>query len=120
YRPGLKARERLQKAVHIGQPWNVVRIETQAANAFKEVLVRIPLPAWRDARKQLAPRLLVFVRVQLIGLLDVELALALSGFDEGCLAGGQTGVCRFQNHPTPPNFILAPHYGGVLLKSAAC
>src|SRR5436190_22012259 len=37
YRLGLKARERFQKAVHIGQPWNVVRIETQRANAFKEV-----------------------------------------------------------------------------------
>ena len=87
---GLKSSERTQKAVDIFKPGNAIGIEAQRANALEKVLVRVALPARLHARVQAAPSLVVFVRVEVVGLRDVELTVALRFFYKGCLGCGQT------------------------------
>jgi hypothetical protein len=41
----------------------VARVETKRASPLQEMLVRVLLPARRDARKQFAPRFLVLLQI---------------------------------------------------------
>ena len=70
---GLKSGQWLQETIDIFQARDAIRIQAQRMDALQEMLVGVTIPAWKHARVQLAPSLVILVGVQLVRLLDVEL-----------------------------------------------
>ena len=67
------------------------RIETQRVNARQEMLVGITLPPWFHAGEKTPPGLMIFFRVQFVGLLDEDFAALLGLFDKRRPVRGQAG-----------------------------
>ena len=76
---GLEAGERAQEAVDVARAAGCDPGPGQIVDAFQEMFVRIAVPTGAEPRVELAPCFLVFFGVQVVGLVDEELA-GLFGF----------------------------------------
>src|SRR5579872_2596342 len=97
----LEARQRLKKSVDIFEAWDTVRIQAERTNAFQKVWIGVALPAGEHPLVQLVPGSVVLFRVELVGLRDVELSIALGLLDKRRLSGGEAGRgdrCRVPMH----------------------
>jgi hypothetical protein len=88
--PGGESAERLEELIDFSEPRNALRIEGQALDTFHEFRVRVLFPAWHDPGIQSPPRFLVVIAVQVVGLLDVELAIVAGLLDECGLGRGES------------------------------
>src|ERR1035441_7736403 len=76
---GLESGEGLQPLVDLREARNAVGRQVQRLDTPAEMIVRVTLPAGLNARVELSPRLLVFIRILLVGLVNVQLP-ARAGF----------------------------------------
>jgi hypothetical protein len=87
---GDKATQRRKKLIDVVKSRNSIGRQGQIANAFQKFRVRVLFPARINSRVQLTPRFLVFVTVQVVGLMDKCLARRLRGLDKRGLRGRQS------------------------------
>ncbi len=88
---GFEAGARLQKPVDIGAARHLVGIEVKRLDAFEEAGVGIALPAGPHPLEQPGPGAMVFLAVEVVRLVDVQLTILLGELDKGRLGGGQAG-----------------------------
>ena len=89
-----EAGQRLHEAVDLLQARDARRRQPQLVEPFEEPLVRVAAPAVLHAAEQRAPGRLVLGGVELVRLVDVDVAVRPGLLDEGGLGRGQAGRWR--------------------------
>src|SRR5690606_31341539 len=85
----LESGERAQEAVDVLEPRYRRRIQAEVVDALQEPGIGIAAPAILHPGEEPAPRLVIGLGVELVRLVDVQLAVGLCLLDEGRSGGGE-------------------------------
>lgn len=95
-----KTGERLEKAINIFQTWDAFRIKAEGTDTLQELGIGVFLPAREHTMVKAAPGLMIFLRIEFVRLMNVELAVVNGAFDKRGLSGGEAASRRFVNRGT--------------------
>src|ERR1039458_302685 len=86
-----------------------MKVEVVIAGLSSASKVALPLPSGLHAGIELAPSFVVLIRIQVVGLLDVELTAVAGLFHKGRVARRKTNSRNRLRHATLLARVLYPH-----------
>lgn len=93
-RLGFESSARAQELIDLVEPGNPPGLQAQRIEPRQKLRIGVSMPAGKHARVQAPPGFMIFRRIQLIRLTDVELTPAARVLDEGSFGRGQTDLVR--------------------------